>query len=458
MIPSAQPSAQPSLQPSPQSSLEPSPQQSSPLAEKELTSNANDDVVSVTSEQEKGAPPVHPPPDGGLLAWLQVVGAFCLSINTFGLQNAFGVFESYYLGSFMHNKSPSTVAWIGSMEAFLLLTVCVFAGPLFDKGHMRLMIVVGTVMVVFGMMMTSLGKQFYQVLLSQGFCVGIGQGLLFLPSIAVCATYFSKKRGTAIGLAFSGCSIGGVIYPIMLHRLLPHIHFPWTTRVMGFLALGIQVLPLAVMRQHIHPAKRRAFFLPRALLEPPFTLFCIGTLLSFTGLYVPYFYITNYAESKAGMSEYLAFYMLPIINGTTIIGRVVGNYMSDKVGPLNTIIPFTVSASVLGYAWIGITNSPGLIMFAVLYGTCAGAIESVPGSVIAGLTSNMREVGTRLGMCFLFEGFGVLIGSPIAGAIINLEESYYVHAQLFCGSLLVGAFAFMTLGRIACSRHILYKA
>ena len=430
----------------------------SPPAEQESPVESKEELAPVPSEHEKGPPPVQPPPDGGLLAWLQVAGGFCLAFNTWGLLNTFGVYQSYYQDSFMHNESSSTVSWIGSLQSFLLLVVSVFTGPLFDKGHVRLLLIVGTFMVVFGMMMTSLGKQFYQVLLSQGFCVGIGQGLLFLPSIAVCATYFSKKRGTAIGLAFSGCSIGGVIYPIMLHRLLPHIHFPWTTRVMGFLALGIQVLPLAVMRQHIHPAKRRAFFLPRALLEPPFTLFCIGTLLSFTGLYVPYFYITNYAQSKAGMSQDLAFYMLPIINGTTIIGRVVGNYMSDKVGPLNTIIPFTVSASVLGYAWIGIKNSPGLIMFAVLYGTCAGAIESVPGSVIAGLTSNMREVGTRLGMCFLFEGFGVLIGSPIAGAIINLEESYYVHAQLFCGSLLVGAFAFMTLGRIACSRHILYKA
>ncbi len=429
----------------------------SPPAEQESPVESKEELAPVPSEHEKGPPPVQPPPDGGLLAWLQVAGGFCLAFNTWGLLNTFGVYQSYYQDSFMHNESSSTVSWIGSLQSFLLLVVSVFTGPLFDKGHVRLLLIVGTFMVVFGMMMTSLGKQFYQELLSQGFCIGIGAGFLYLPSVAVCATYFSKKRGIAIGLVTAGSSVGGTIYPIMLHRLLPHIHFPWTTRVMGFIALGTQVPPLVVLRQRIHPAKRRAFFLPHALLEPPFTLFCIGNLLSFMGLYVPYFYITNYAQSKAGMSQDLAFYMLPIINGSTIIGRLIPNFLGDKLGPLNSFLPFIFSSAVLAFAWIRIENAAGLIVFAVLYGSCAGAIVSVPSAVVAKLTTSMHEVGTRMGMCFLFQGIGVLIGTPIAGAIIKLHEAYYVRAQIFCGALLVAASVFMLMSRIACSRHVLYK-
>lgn len=62
-----------------------------------------------------------------------------------------------------------------------------------------------------------------------------------------------------------------------------------------------------------------------------------------------------------------------------------------------------------------------------------------------------------MGMCFLFQGIGVLIGTPIAGAIIKLHEAYYVRAQIFCGALLVAASVFMLMSRIACSRHVLYK-
>ena len=37
-----------------------------------------------------------PPPNGGLVAWLQVVGGFMLFFNNWGIVNAFGVFQSYY--------------------------------------------------------------------------------------------------------------------------------------------------------------------------------------------------------------------------------------------------------------------------------------------------------------------------------------------------------------------------
>ena len=40
-----------------------------------------------------GGPPGGPPPNGGLQAWLQVVGSWCLFFNTWGLLNTFGVFS-----------------------------------------------------------------------------------------------------------------------------------------------------------------------------------------------------------------------------------------------------------------------------------------------------------------------------------------------------------------------------
>lgn len=39
-------------------------------------------------------PPGGPPPDGGTTAWLQVLGGYFLFFNTWGLINAFGVFQT----------------------------------------------------------------------------------------------------------------------------------------------------------------------------------------------------------------------------------------------------------------------------------------------------------------------------------------------------------------------------
>ena len=63
-------------------------------------------------------------------------------------------------------------------------------------------------MLVFGMFMTSLCYEYWQMLLAQGFFMGIGLGCLFTPTVGVIATNFTKRRGLAMGIASSGSTIG----------------------------------------------------------------------------------------------------------------------------------------------------------------------------------------------------------------------------------------------------------
>lgn len=85
------------------------------------------------------------------------------------------------------------------------------------------MLVVGSFLTVFGYMMTSLCTTLWQVILAQGFCIGIGGGLLFVPSVAILPTYFRRRLGLAVGLAAAGSSMGGVIFPIVFFRLINQI-------------------------------------------------------------------------------------------------------------------------------------------------------------------------------------------------------------------------------------------
>jgi len=89
----------------------------------------------------------------------------------------------------------------------LLVGAC--TGPIFDRGYLRLLLLIGSFGVVFGFMMLSLCTEFWQAMLAQGFCIGLGGGMLFVPSVAILPTYFSTKIGLAIGLAASGSSMGG---------------------------------------------------------------------------------------------------------------------------------------------------------------------------------------------------------------------------------------------------------
>ncbi len=109
----------------------------------------------------------------------------------------------------LKDETPSRISWIGSIQAFLLLLVGgLLTGPVFDAGHLRGLVIAGTILTVFGMMMTSLCKEYWQVVLAQGLVVGVGSGCMLLPSVAVFPQYFTKRRALATGIAAAGSSLG----------------------------------------------------------------------------------------------------------------------------------------------------------------------------------------------------------------------------------------------------------
>ena len=149
-------------------------------------------------------------PDGGFAAWLQVAAAFFIFFNTSGLFNSFGVYQAYYMNGPLKALSGSTISWIGSLQGCLLLLLSIIAGPLYDMGYMHTLVNLGSFTIIFGMMMASLCHTYWQFILAQGFLVGAGNGLLFLPSIAIVPQYFSTKKALATGIVSAGSSIGNL--------------------------------------------------------------------------------------------------------------------------------------------------------------------------------------------------------------------------------------------------------
>jgi hypothetical protein len=137
---------------------------------------------------------------------------FILDSNGFlnrGIANTFGAYQIFYEANFLESKTPSQISWIGSIQAFLLLIFGgVVTGPIFDAGFLRALVLVGSSLAVFGMMMLSICTEYWQVVLAQGVCVGIGAGCMMLPSVSVMPQYFTTKRAFATGIAAAGSSIG----------------------------------------------------------------------------------------------------------------------------------------------------------------------------------------------------------------------------------------------------------
>jgi MFS family permease len=287
-------------------------------------------------------------------------------------------------------------------------------------------------------MMLSLCTEYWQVLLAQAFCIGIGTGCLFVPSVAILSTYFTTKFAFAVGIAASGSSLGGVIYPIVFHKLLPQIGFAWSTRVIGFIILGTMIIPNVCMRVRVLPAKKRSLLDPAAFKKPAYALTVLGFFAGFMGLYMPFFYGQVYALQRHITNENLAFYLLAVMNSTSVFGRIIPNYLADFLGPFNVVIPCAFIASILCFCFIAVSSSAGMIVLMAFYGFFSGSFVSLPPTIIVHLSLDAREkIGTRLGQAFACIAVGLLVGTPIGGAI--LSGSGFDGVWLFGGCLLLAS-------------------
>jgi MFS family permease len=349
-----------------------------------------------------------------------------------GTVNAFGVFQTYYETNLLQDQSPSNISWIGSIQAFLLLIIGVITGPAYDAGYFRELISLGAFLIPFGLMMTSLCSKYWQIMLAQAICIGLGNGCMFIPSVAILPQYFTTRKALVNGIAASGSSLGGVIYPIVFRQLYPRIGFPWATRVLAFISLVTSLFAVAVMKVRVMPKQKRALLELSAFKEFPYAMFCVAMFFGFIGFYGPVYYLQPYAINTGITNENLGFYLLPVLNAASIAGRILPNFLTDKVGPLNMLIPTSMASGLLALCWIGVHNLPGILIFAILYGFFSGGFVSLPPVALVSLTPDMRTLGTRMGQAFFVASLGLLIGSPVAGEILTKTGSY-LGLQLFSG-------------------------
>lgn len=220
-----------------------------------------------------------------------------------------------------------------------MLLVGTVVGPIFDRGHLRFLLLLGSFGVVFGHMMTSLCTTYWQTILAQGIVIGASAGCLFIPAVAILPTYFTTKIGLSIGLAVSGSSTGGIIYPIMFYKLIDKVGFGWSVRILGFTALATLLVPIFVMKMRVKPPRVRSIIDWTAFTDFPYMVLVVGGILGFIGLYTGLFYTSYYGQSTGVTDESLSFYLVPILNAGSIFGRTLPNWLSDKIGPLNVLIP-----------------------------------------------------------------------------------------------------------------------
>ena len=245
--------------------------------------------------------------------------------------------------------------------------------------------------------MTALCTKYYQLFLAQSILLGASMSFIFCPPLAVVSRRLPHRRGLALGLAIGGSSIGGIIWPIMLERLLNSdgVGFPWTMRAVAFTMLPLLAIacatifeaPAKLSSQHelqsdvgesseetMHPAteSKAAPKTDLSILKKwEFILLCVGFDIIYLGLFLPLFYVSTYAMS-IGISTSTAFYLLSAVNGASFLGRVLPGYMADRYGYFNLCILMVLASGVISFCWTAVSSLAGIIVWSLAFGFASG--------------------------------------------------------------------------------------
>jgi MFS family permease len=288
------------------------------------------------------------------------------------------------------------------------------------------------------MMMLSLCKTYWQFMLVQGVLQGIAMGLLQFPAFGAVSQYFDKKRAAALGVVVSGSSIGGIIIPILVSKLLngTSLGFAWSVRIMGFLMLPFMVFACVTVTARL-PSRKTSFWLPHAFKDPKYLVLIAALFFMFFGLFTPSYYLPTYAVTR-GMSSKLAGYMLAIINATSTFGRIVTGLFADKYGRFNILAIGAIMCGVTIFCMNLATNNIGLIVYSSFFGFVSGTIISGASAAFASCPKDARDIGSYMGVGMAISAFGGLIGPPVNGLMVKNYGGFFEVCMLSGAMCLAG--------------------
>ncbi|KAH9985751.1 MFS general substrate transporter [Xylariaceae sp. FL0662B] len=363
-------------------------------------------------------------PEGGLQAWLVVLGSFCSMFSVYGIINSAAVFESYFSTHQLAAYDPSTIGWIFSLYLFIVFFAGIQVGPVFDRHGPRALVVLGSLLVVASQLLLGLCQKYYQILLTYSVLGGLGGALLNVPAYGAIAHFFYVRRGLATGIAATAGSIGGIVLPIYLQAVLPKLGFAWSTRIIGFMLLVLSAVANLLVRARLPPSTRRVSVMPDWSLfrDLKFSFCCAGVWFMEWGIFTPLTYIVSYASSH-GQDANSAYTLLALLNAGSFFGRFLPGFLADRVGRFNVIVVTNLLCvlTILCF-WLPAGSSYAMIVvFAITFGFASGSnLGLYP--VCIGQLCDSRDYGRFYSAALMVGSFGTLTSVPIGGALLGVSS------------------------------------
>lgn len=189
-------------------------------------------------------------PDGGW-GWMVVLGVALtnVSLNHENLekinQSVFQIFNQSLISIFgllfsqqleELGQTTTGVALVMNVNSIVSNSSGFIIGPAIKTFSPRRVAIFGSLLTGTGLILSSQSRTLWQILISYGGIVGFGLGLLNPSTFMAVNSYFSRKRGQAVGLALAGTGIGQMIMPQIVRYLLDEYGYRGAVLIVGALS------------------------------------------------------------------------------------------------------------------------------------------------------------------------------------------------------------------------------
>jgi MFS transporter, OFA family, oxalate/formate antiporter len=360
--------------------------------------------------------------DNSRYGWLMVAAAFTLMFVGFGAAYSFAAFFSAFESQF--GASRGEIALVFSLCAFLWFSSGAPAGMLADRFGARRVAIAGVACLVLALWLASTARSLAVLYATYSIGIGIGVGLVYVPSVGAVQPWFTANRAFASGLAVAGIGAGNFAGPLLAAWWIER--FGWRG---AYLALAVFVLLLggaaaAALRQKDGTRSSIADGIPLrgALRTTPFWLLFASLVLSCIGLFVPMVHLGPYA-TDAGYTEAQGVALVSLIGVGSLVGRFTVGAPADRLGRLPSLCAMYGGLGVMFLLWIVASAYWMLVVFALVFGACYGAYVALLPTIVMDLYGP-RSVSGIIGCLYTGCGVGTLLGPWLAGVAYDAVGSY----------------------------------
>ncbi|KAJ4299325.1 hypothetical protein N0V90_004570 [Kalmusia sp. IMI 367209] len=375
-----------------------------------------------------------------------------------GFMQSVGSTQSSIAQNRLQEYSTRDIGWISGLYIFLGLFFGVQAGPLIDMYGPSPLAPIAVLLTAAFYFLLAECTEYWHFMLCLGVLGGVQAALSGTLGIACIGKLFVGKKGLAMGLALSGSSLGGVVYPIMLRELLASTGFKGAFRAIGAMASGLAIVgaicllpfPRLYERQCasetvelIERRKKFAVMSLTAFRSAPFSYIAGGMVLlefaiiGISGL-LPTFAIT------AGFTKELGYNLVAILNACSCLGRVLPGFMADRLGHFDVIILMILTTAGITAALFvpfGTSSTAVLYSFAAFWGFGSGSWLSIM-PVCVGTTCEPKEYGRFYGTLNWAVSFAGLVALPIGGELLQ-GTSAAASSGLYLAAVVLGGICFI---------------